>query len=98
MRDERRGQVHRREDEPDLHVREAAGVQERLVEVDGRAQEHEHHRRVADDPGQAAAQADVAEILPDRRLGGASEARIRDTTDEELVAPRAEMGRGDARE
>src|SRR3546814_20550029 len=47
--------------------------------------------------GRVIAQADIAEILADGRLGRAGEARIGDAPDEQLVAPRTQMGRRNAR-
>jgi hypothetical protein len=54
-------QVHAGVDQPDLGVVEVGAIEERLVQVHGRAQEHEHHRRVADDPGQPTAGADLGD-------------------------------------
>ena len=44
--------------------------------------------------GSVVAQPQIAQILPDGRLGGARKAGIRDPANEQLVAPAAKMGRG----
>ena len=82
------------------HDADDAAERPRAIEGALRPLEHLHRVNVVQAQvgiGRVVAETDVAQILPHGRLRRPREARIGDAADEQLVAPRAKVGRGHRR-